>query len=164
MFETVLSKAAALKITYGWVFLGINHVHWHVEVVTGERGGGIQTVSSTLTILAIVTLTYDSIWTIFITFRVISCPSGRRMLHAVATQRPQQALGIGSSVYPYKTKHTCDCTHTDIADSPLEALSIEMKILSFTCPHVIFNDCFSHLIFLLKGLLRGFMYIKSWHI
>ncbi len=42
MFETVLSKAAALKITYGWFFLAINHVHWHVEVVTG-REGGIQT-------------------------------------------------------------------------------------------------------------------------
>ncbi len=147
MFETVFSKAAALKITYGWVFFGHQPCslarrgsYWR------ERGGGFKPVSSTLTILAIVTLTYDSIWTIFITFRVISCPSGCRMLHAVATQRPQQALGIGSSVYPYKTKHTCDCTHTDIADSPLEALSIEMKILSFTCPHVIFNDCFSHLI------------------
>ncbi len=65
------------------------------------------------------------------------------MLHAVATQRPQQALGIGSSVYPYKTKHTCDCTHTDIADSPLEALSIERR--------------FCHLLILMSYLMTVFL-------
>ncbi len=118
-FVAKLQFLSLLNIWLFYFFLAINHVHWHVEVVTGERGG-FKPVSSTLTILAsvIYLVTYDSIWNIFITFRVTSCPSGCRMLHAVATQRPQQALGIGSSVYPYKTKHTCDCTHTYRADSP----------------------------------------------